>query len=294
MDDVISNIGFSQFYRNFRSSYLTYFIMRPLFLFLLLVTSLVVSAHGDIHERINKLTAQIKEQPNNPELYLKRGQLYYQHQEYGNAEKDYLKVQQLAPDSAEVYYWKAVLYLDMERIDDGIVAAETCLKQRPNDVKALRTYAKLLLQANRPADAVKPFQKLIAFAEGTLPENYLELSAVFVQLDEDTLAIAWLQKGIADLGPVFTLKDALLILYKDAGMYNEAIAEYTLLAQNSARKETYYYEIAELYLAQHNNEQAQTYLQKARIALQSLPWHLQMTDAMKELSAAIEMTQQKI
>lgn len=268
--------------------------MRPLFLFLLMVVCLAAHAHGDLHERIAKLTEQIKEQPNNPDLYLKRGQLYYQHQEYDNAEKDYLKTQQLAPDSVEVLYWKALLYLDVKRTEDGLAAVDTYLAARPNDVNALRTNAKLLLQAERPIDAIKPFQQVIVLAEETLPENYLELSQVFVQLDKDTLAIAWLKKGIADLGQVFTLKDAILDVYKEAGMYNEAIAEYELLASTNTRKETYYFEIAKLYLAQQDKAQAKVYLQKARIALESLPWHLQMTDAMKALSEELNNTEKKI
>lgn len=268
--------------------------MRFLFLFILMAIGLSANAHGDLHERINKLTVQIQDQPNNPALYLKRGQLYYQHQEYDSAEKDYLKAQQLAPDSVEVFYWKALLYLDMQRTTDGIKAAEACLKQRPNDVLTLRTYAKLLQQANRPVDAIGPLQQVIALADETLPENYLELSTVLANLGNDSLAIVCLQQGIADMGEVFTLKSALLHLYKKAGMFTEAIAEYTSMANKSARKETYYYEIAKLYVAQQNKGQATLYLQKATTAIENLPWHLQMTDAMKALLVDIENTQQKI
>lgn len=268
--------------------------MRFALLLLLSVSSFIGYAHGDLHQRILKLTEQIKEDPNNPQLYLKRGQLYYQHQEYENAEQDYVKTLQLDPDNLEVLYWEAMLYLDTKRTADGLKAAEACLKERPNDVLTLRAYAKLLVQDGRAEEAVKPLQQVLSFAEELLPENYLELSAVLTAMGKDTMAIVWLKKGIAEMGPVFTLKSALLERYKSAGMHTEAIEEYSTMAQHSARKETYYYEIAKLYLLQNNKQQAAVYLQKAQIALESLPWHLQMTDAMKQLNADIESTRQKL
>ena len=64
-------------------------MMKFLFLYLFLLLQVSLGAHGDIHLRIKLLCRQINLNPKSADLYFKRGELYFAHEDYRAAISDF-------------------------------------------------------------------------------------------------------------------------------------------------------------------------------------------------------------
>lgn len=250
--------------------------------------SATVWAHGDLHERINNVTEEIKEDPENPALYFKRGQLYFHHEEYDNALADYDKAIELGLNNDEIDYWKARLYLATDETDQGIEVVTRYLATHPDDVNATRIYAKLALAAGDTETAIIQFEQVLSLANTTLPENYMELVAVLRQTNNPDKALYWLEQGAHALGQLYVFDAEMIAIYEEMGQYTEVIAVYERLAEARNRKEGYYYEIARCYQKMGDAVQAKQYLDLSREAFNRLPNHIQNTAAMLLLKKDIE------
>lgn len=74
---------------------------------LLLCTPLLAAAHGDGHERLKALNAQIAHQPGNADLYMRRGRLHIETHHFDEAQADLKKVLALAPSQHGARYFLA-------------------------------------------------------------------------------------------------------------------------------------------------------------------------------------------
>src|SRR3954468_20383167 len=77
----------------------------------LLAFSAAAFGHGDLHERITALSEQIAAAPGKADLYLQRGEVYRNHEDWDLALADYDRADQLDPDNRVVVYARARLFL---------------------------------------------------------------------------------------------------------------------------------------------------------------------------------------
>lgn len=247
-----------------------------------------LEAHGDLHERIVKVSEEISKDPLNPELYFKRGQLYFYHEDFNLALADYQKAKSLGLASDDVAYWEARLYLQTEQTSKGINTINQYLAAHPTDVNALRVYGKLAEQAKDWPTAIEQFELVITHTTTPLPDNYMELVYALKQTNNYDGALKWLSNGVEKLGRLFVFDAERVAIYKAQDNYPKAIEVYTYWALSSNRKESYYYEIANCYKHLGDKENARTFYELSLSAIQRLSQHLQDTAAMKELAANIK------
>lgn len=257
-------------------------------MFVCLLASAPLWAHGDLHERINQVTEEIKEDPTNPALYFKRGQLYFHHEEYDNSLADYDKAIELGLNDEEIDYWKARLFLAIDETERGIEVITRYLSGHADDVNATRIYAKLALAAGDTETAITQFERVITLANTTLPENFMELVEVLRQTGNDERAIYWLQQGGEMLGQLYVFDVAMIAIYEQQQNYDAVIEIYNRLLANRNRKEGYYYEIAMCYNKMSDAAMTKQYLDMSHEALNRLPGHIQQTAAMLQLKKDIE------
>ncbi len=269
--------------------------MRVLILVLFILGSFfTMQAHGDLHERIVKATEEISKDSSNPSLYFKRGQLYFQHEDFDNALADFNKAKKLNLPTDEVEYWIARLYLETKNTTKGIETIKLFLANNPTDVNAIRVYAKLAEQATDLATAVIQFKQVIGLTITPLPDNYLELAAVLRQQKDYDGAIEWLLKGSEALGKLYVFDAEMISIYKELNNYPEAIRIYQRLAYSSNRKEVYYFEIGNGFLQMDDKDAASKYYKLSLGAIEMLPPHLQETPAMKELADNVKAANENL
>ena len=257
-------------------------------IFLSLLICAVGYAHGDLHERIVQLSKQIKQKPNLDSLYVMRGQLYYFHTDYANAEKDFFTAVKLGYTGEDINYWQARLCLDMEKYNRGITHISTYLSCYHNDVSAIRIYAQLLSANCDFNQAADYYQKVIALTSGVLPKNYLELVAALQQANRFDEAAEWLKNGIDRLGSLPAFQTALIALYRQQNNVDGILTIYRQQVKQANRKETYYYKLAELYDELGKADSAYLYLNQATMAVNQLPLHIKQTLAMQQLMTNIK------
>lgn len=248
-----------------------------------------VSAHGSLSIRINEKTIEISEDPKNKVLYFERGYLYYQHDEYKNAIKDYLEAQRLGLHNKLLCFRKAEAYYKANELTKASKEVELCLEYDSLDIKTYKLKAKILFNLNKYSDAIIAYKYVIENTEDLRPEDYINYSEFILASNKNYKhAIAALDLGIEKLGKniiVFQLKK--IEYLKKSNQNEKVLALYNTLIENSKRKEFLYYEKAKYLFDIGDTENSNIALQQATLAINELKLSYQNTIAVKKLQATI-------
>src|SRR5262245_29219653 len=103
----------------------------------LIVTPKSATAHGELLIRINPATKRIASATNNLALiYLERGELYREDQNWEAAEADYAKAAQLDPNLVGVDFCRARMLDDAGRLPESRALFDKYLARYPSDGEA--------------------------------------------------------------------------------------------------------------------------------------------------------------
>ncbi|MFM2081412.1 MAG: hypothetical protein RL380_103 [Verrucomicrobiota bacterium] len=166
-------------------------------------------AHGDLHERIAAVTAQLLTNSTNPELWLQRADLNRQHGEFAAAQTDLDKATQLKPGWPAAQLQQARLAFDTGQFSDGIRAATACLKLEPTNADALVLRARSHAQLKNFARAIADYDAVLnrTNAAAPLPDLFLERARAQAALGKFDDALHGLDDAMRQLGetPSFAL-----------------------------------------------------------------------------------------
>ena len=247
-------------------------------------------AHGDLHERIVKVTKEIKAAPDSVYLYLKRGKLYYQHESYQKSINDLNTSKSLGYNSVEQNLLFAKAYLKLEDYKTSLSYSENILSKDSENVHAHKIKAHALLKLEKFYHSAESFEAVINYATQSFPQNYIDASMAweFINNDEgNQRANSIIEKGIENLGHLISLYNRLIDLSIKQKNYDVAITKQHRVISLSPRKESAYYKLCELYLLNNNTEKALESLNIAKEHYNNLSVRLQQTSFMKELIANI-------
>ena len=93
---------------------------------------------------VANLSAALKLEPENPELYIQRGQMYLLLYEWDKSLDDYNTAIDLAPDDAEAYFYRGVLYYSVLQTGQAL---------HENALADFRHYLELAPQGDHAAEA---------------------------------------------------------------------------------------------------------------------------------------------
>jgi len=260
-----------------------------IFVFLLNWTNLLV-AHGDLHERILVVTKEIKADPDNAFLYLKRGELYFQHEEYKKALKDYLKCKSLDYSVNRLEFNLANTYHRLNKPDKSLMILNSILDDDPFHVKSYRLKASILLGQMKFKESASTYDRVIEHANKTLPENYIESSVAWENVFSEEgkcRSMDIILAGIETLGPLRIFYDRLIYLNKKYNEWHRVVDYQTILISQSQRKERPYFNRAMTYMDLKQTEYAIDDLKAARNSIILLNNRLRNQKNIKELYSKI-------
>ena len=249
-------------------------------------------AHGDLHEQIEAITARIEKDPDNAELYLKRGELRRAHREWAAAQADFDRVANMNPALDTVELSRGLLWMEMGEAAQAEKALGRFLSNHPDHVVALAAHARSLVRLGRFRDGAVQFTR--ALAAKPLPEFYLERARALAKADTENLrdVVRGLDEGLARLGPVVTLQVLALDLELQMPDYPAALSRLDAITLHATRKEVWLARRGDVLQQAGREAEAKVAWEAALVALAQLPIERRDTRAMKTLESHVRASLQ--
>jgi len=115
------------------------------------------------------LKSCIELKPKNAEFYSKRGECYFEMENYDNALKDYDKAIELDPKRAEAYSGRGRCYFEMKNYDEALKNCDKAIELDPKCAEAYLVYGKCYVERENYDEALKNCDKAVE-----LDPNYVE------------------------------------------------------------------------------------------------------------------------
>ena len=246
-----------------------------------------VQAHGELLIRIADATRQIEAATNRAELYLARGELYREDQNWAAAEADYARAAQLDPRLAAVDFCRAKMLADAGRLQPARALFDKVVARSPDNGGALIGRARVLVRLDQRKLAIADFQRALKLLPAPEPECFLELAQALVVEQQLAAALRGLDDGIGRLGPIVTLQAYAVELELERKNYEAAVARLDTIIGPAARKENWLARRGEILLMASRPTEARDSFEAALLAIGRLPLRLQQLPHMLKLQARI-------
>lgn len=247
-------------------------------------------AHAELIIQLDAVSAEILKDPNNPELYVRRGQLRREHLEFDLAGADFDKAEALSPTLPNLNLLRGKLYLDWGWPLTARACLDLYLAKNPSSVDALILRARVLQRLALNRSAINDYDLALDLSAEPSPDLFIERSQLLMNLGNEhwTEALRGLDEGIKRLGPLVTLQLFAIDAEVKQRQYDGALARVNQIAERSPRKETWYARRAEILVQAGRRDEARKAYEAALAALNSLPPARRNVPAMAELARRIQ------
>ena len=244
-------------------------------------------AHEGLHEQIAAVTAQIKREPKNASLYLKRGELHRLHRDWKEAFADYSRAEQLNPRMDEVNFGRGRTYFEADKPQEARIWLDRFLIAKPSHVDALVTRARVLVKLNQCIAAAADYSRAIAQLAKPKPEYYIERAEALVAAGRDVEALGGIDEGVKRLGPIVTLQLFAINLELSSKSYDAALSRLEQISVQSPRKESWMARRGDILVMAGRADEARKAFKDALAAIEALPQYHRATKATSELERRV-------
>ncbi|MDQ3061911.1 MAG: hypothetical protein M3R14_03465 [Acidobacteriota bacterium] len=258
------------------------------------VFSIVVLAHDGLHEQIVAVTKEIKKDPQNAALYLKRAELYRLHAEWKNSENDFYKAGKLDANLAVVNLGRGKLWLDAQQYAKAKLALEIFLSKEPNSFEGVLTFARVSAKLKQTKTAVKYFKQAIELSPKDSAEIYLERAETLRSANKVDEALRGLDEGIGRFGELIFLENYAIDLEVERKNYEAALGRLDKLSATLPRKESFLLRRGEILLKAGRKCEARTSLIESKKGFESLSTFRKNVRAVKVQMVRLEKMLAKI
>jgi tetratricopeptide (TPR) repeat protein len=257
---------------------------------LLVATPHRVSAHADMLIQIDAATADIRKDPGNPDLYIRRGHLYREHAEFELAKTDFDIAETLSPGMQYLNFVRGKLFLEWGWPLTARGYVDRFLAGQPKHTDGLVLRARILQRLGLDRSAVSDFDLALDLSPEPGPDLFVERSQLLMNMGKDhwTEALRGLDDGIKRLGSLVTLQLFAIDAEVKQQQYDGALARVDQIATRSPRKETWLARRGEILVQAGRPAEARKAYEGALAALSTLPPARRNVPAMAELSRRIQ------
>jgi tetratricopeptide (TPR) repeat protein len=253
-------------------------------------------AHADLLIQIEELSREIAKNPNDPDLYMRRGQLRRAHLEYDEAYADYQRTAALAPGYKTLDLARGQLFVDAGWPLSARAFLDRFLSRSPNHVDALILRARALTGLQLRLSAAADLDRALALSPEPGPDLYIERAQILLSEGDGNLARALegLDEGIRKLGPLVTLQLTAIEIELKHKNYDGALVRIDRVAERSPRKESWLARKGEILKQAGRGAEAREAYQGALASMQNLPPARRSVPAMLELEKRLRRELQSI
>jgi tetratricopeptide (TPR) repeat protein len=261
------------------------------------LTTWPVPAHPAIDAQIADVTARLELEPENAELFLRRGELHRIHQDWAAAEADFVRAKKADPKLYVVDFHLGRAKLEAGQAAQAKKTLDRFLARSPDHVECRVARARALVEMGRAEAAVSDYTEALAAIgpEGRpIPTYYLERSKALESLGRLDQAILGLDEGLDRLGQPVTLQLYAIELELLRGRHDAALSRLERIASASPRKETWLVRRGEILERAGRQEEAREAYSGALEAIESLPRTRRWNRAVQQLELSAETALERL
>lgn len=240
----------------------------------------VASVHmemGDAAAAFGDFESAIRHNPDDPDIYYHRGQLYFVSQEFDRASADYEKSTSLDDNFVFSHVQHAVAQYKMGQVRESMAAFRKCLKRFPGLSEPLNYYGELLLDQQRFEDAIDKFDGAIEIERKKKPANVLSL------VNKALALFQWKQ----DMAGAEALCKEALEIDSDCDVAIATLAQLCIQQGKIAEAINWFEKSAKLARTEVELTSALTYEHASRAQLQFLQNYPQMAERLGQLAQQV-------
>lgn len=263
---------------------------------LCLCISLTLVAHGPIHELILQTTQEIKEDPDNASLYVKRAEFYRIDDDFDKCVADLLVAKKLAPETPGLDYLFAQIHADNGYPNTGMHYIQKVLDETPDHINALQLRASIYIQMKEEALAIKDFDHSLSIMKQPRPQHFIDIAKATLRADSTDYegAISWLNKGEERLGFNIVMRSFANELDVKFGNYDRAIKRLDEVIGKFKRHDKWLLEKAQILETAKRLPEARDTYKSTLAAIRSLPKSKRSTKMVMEWEADSIMAIERI
>ncbi|MDO8540021.1 MAG: tetratricopeptide repeat protein [Opitutaceae bacterium] len=242
-------------------------------------------AHGDDQMLIEALTGELAKAPD-PDLYIRRGELYRHQEEWVKAEADFIAAGKLEPTLTIVDFFRARTLLESGQPARARPLAERYVSRTPDEPEGQFLLGDIFAALGEHDASAAAYAEGIRRAPRPRPEHYLRYARLLAGAPKADAArvLAALDEGIARLGPVISLVDFAITLEVDRKNYSGALERIAALLPHAPRPESWLVRQADILVQCGRKEEAIGSYRAALAAIDNLPERYRDTVPMEALA----------
>ncbi|MCA0153219.1 tetratricopeptide repeat protein [Winogradskyella vincentii] len=255
------------------------------------------NAHGDLHKRILKVTEEIKQYPDSSYLYFKRGELYFQHNNFIKSHKDLMTSKRLGDDGDDVQFLLAKCNFELKKYRSSKRLVDKLIRKQPKNPVVIRLLADIYFERKKFIKSAEAYEDVIKYSNVTYPEYYIYASKAWYSTNSEEGVIKAqmiLYQGIESLGNIMVLYNQLVSNYINFGDYSKAAEVQLKVIEISPRKERTYLKLACIQEMQKEYADAIISLKYAITHYESLPYRIKNAKFMKEFYSELNLKKQNL
>lgn len=252
------------------------------------VAALATAApHGDLHEQIARVSAQIRADPRQPSLLMLRAELEREHGEHDAALADLASAEALDPALAGLDLSRGRVLLGAGRDAAAELALDRCLAKEPDLADALLLRARARQHQGRSAAAVEDYDRALSLLREPRPEDFLARADAVLAIGpaRATQALAGIDQGLARLGPAVALVLRAIELEVQLGRTDAALARLDGLIRSAPRAEAWIARRADILTSAKRTEEARAAWREVLGRIDALPERIRTARNALELAA---------
>ncbi len=211
--------------------------MNPIFSLLVFLT--LGFFHEGLHEKILKTTREIQLEPDEPQLWIARADLYRLHKDWDHAFADLDRAREISPNLTRVEIVRGQTYFDLGWFVAAHRSFDYAISMEPKNGAAFLLRSRVLLKRNAPEDALSDLSTAISLIQNPPPQLYIDRSNLLVSFGEDSLpdALRGIQEGLQRLGAALSLELEAVKLETRLGHFDAALSRLKKIESRSPRKD---------------------------------------------------------
>jgi predicted Zn-dependent protease len=253
-----------------------------------IIVAAMLIAHPGVDERVEGISRQIAADPDDAELYLRRGELHTEDGHFHAARHDFRRAERLDPSGVRVHLFRGAMWL--EAGDPRRAARELgrFLVAEPHHARARLQRARALAQLGRKQAAVAEVTRALQDAERVDAEPYLFRGRLLHEIGRTDEALASVDAGIEALGPVVVLVEFAIEVELDRGHTEAALDRVASLPQRARHSPHWLGRYGDILHAAGRDAEAIVFYVAAQVVLGNLPPARRNSPAMAAIGADLE------